>query len=286
MAVVNEIGQTSNNANKVRSATSGAKPLWKWSYLIYLAVQWLIVALVYHLLSSNGFVVSSAVYWLVAGMGMLAIALMTLGMLKKNISYIWWEALLIGFVFCGIWMLCLSVLPVWSAVIVAGLATLLPYLSPRVLLHDFSFLIGTIGMGLFIAIRFPFSVLLIGSIGVVIYEYLRQNQIQMATLISEAYKVGLPPGILLPASMSGWFKSIDEVWKAGEGMIVGLLPLILLPAISLRVLHYGWPIFVAMFAMITLSGAVWGQDSKLHLRSWFFLAIAVAFYALTGLVNL
>lgn len=262
------------------------RPLWKWSYLVYLIVQWLIVAFVYFILSGRGFTLPTVVNWLVTGMGMLAIVLMALGILKKNISYIWWEALLIGFAFCGIWILCLAVLPIWAAVIVAGLATVLPYLMPRVFLHNFSFLMGTVGIGLFVAVRFPFSVLFICSVGVVAYEYLRQNKVQMATLLSEAYKVGLPPGILLPASLSGWLKSIDDVWKAGEGMIIGLLPLIVLSAISLRILHYGGLTFFVMVVLIVVSGAIWGQDTKSRLRSWFFLAIAVGFYALTGMVNL
>ncbi|MDD5437980.1 MAG: hypothetical protein PHC70_02435 [Patescibacteria group bacterium] len=258
------------------------KPGWKWSYLVYFVLQTGLVAVVYYLFAAKGFLVPSVVYWLVIAMVTLAIILMALGIFKKNISYIWWEALLLLFAFCGVWILCLAVLPLWAAVMVAALLTVLPYLWPLTFWHDFSFLMGTLGVGLFAAIQFPFPVLLLVAAGIAIYEYLRLNQTQLATLYSEAFRAGLPPGILLPVSPSGWFRSIERTWQAGEGIILGLLPAIILAAVGLRVLRHG-PLWLMLFGLLEcLVIVVFGQDKQNRLRSWIFLAIAVAFYAFTG----
>lgn len=262
------------------------RPSWKWSYLVALTVQAALIVIVYRILSARSFLVPPAVFWMVAVLAMLTVLLMALGMMKKNISYIWWEAMLLIFAFCGIWILSLAVLPLWAAVILAGLVTLLPYVWPMTLWHDLAFLLGTVGIGLFVAIQFPFSVLLLCSVGVVIHEYMRSDQTQMATLLSAAFKAGLPPGILLPADPSGWFKSVERTWQAGRGIVIGLLPLIILPAIALRLAHRGWYWFVGMAVLTAIVGGIWGQDKKSALRSWIFLAIAVGFYAIVGIIQL
>jgi len=262
------------------------RPGWKWSYLMVLVSQLAMVSLVYWSLSSRYFFVPSLVYWLMAALAMLTIVLMALGMMKKNISYIWWEALLLIFAFCGIWILSLAVLPFWAGIILAGLVTLLPYIWPLTLWQDLAFLLGTVGIGLFVAMQFPYSVLLICALGVVIYEYLRSNQAPMATLLAEAFYVGLPPGILLPARFSGWLKPVDQTWQAGHGLVVGFLPLIVISAISLRLAHRGWFWLLALAVLLALGGGLWGQTGKHQLRGWIFLTIAVGFYALVGLFQL
>ncbi|MFA6099930.1 MAG: hypothetical protein WC750_03565 [Patescibacteria group bacterium] len=271
--------------NQEKPIKKNERPGWKWSYLVYFLTQTFLVGLVYYLFAANQFFVPAAIYWLVAAMVTLAIILMALGMLKKNISYIWWEALLLLFAFCGIWILCLAVLPLWAAIMTAALLTILPYLWPLTFWHDFSFTMGVMGIGLFIAIQFPFSVLLVASLGIVIYEYLRQNQVQLATLFSEAFSVGLPPGILLPVSPRGWFRIIERTWQAGQGIVIGLLPIIVMAAISLRIMRHGllWLLLFGFLECLVI--VVWGQDKQNRLRSWFFLAIAVGFYALTAMLS-
>jgi hypothetical protein len=268
--------------NETNLQRKSDRPGWKWSYLVYFILQTLLVAVVYYLFAAKGFLVPSIVYWLVVSMATLAVILMVVGTFKKNISYIWWEALLLLFAFCGIWILCLAILPLWAAITVAALLTVLPYLWPLTFWHDLSFMMGTLGIGLFIAIRFPFNVLLLASLGLVIYEYLRAKQIQLATLYSEAFRAGLPPGLLVPSSPWGWFKPIEKTWQAGQGMILGLLPAIVLAAIGLRVLRHGWVWLAILAALEILCIVVFGQDKQNRLRSWIFLAIAVAFYAFTG----
>lgn len=268
--------------SEIKTQKKNNKPGWKWSYLVYFILQTGLVAGVYYFFATRGFLVPPIVYWLVIAMVTLAILLMALGIFKKNISYIWWEALLLLFAFCGIWILCLAILPLWAAVIVAALLTVMPYLWPLTFWHDFSFLMGTLGVGLFVAIQFPFTVLLLVALGITIYEYLRLNQTQLATLYSEAFRAGLPPGLLLPVSPRGWFKPIEATWRAGEGMILGLLPAIVLTAIGLRVLRHGWIWLLIFGALEILVIVLLGQDKQNRLRSWIFLAIAVAFYAFTG----
>lgn len=262
------------------------RPGWKWSYLVLLLVQFTAVFFVYSSLLSKGFLVPPAIYWLVSGMALLTVVLMVLGILKKNISYIWWEALLLVFAFCGVWILCLAILPLWAAVILAGLITVIPYIWPLTLWHDLTFTMGVLGVGLFLAIRFPMSVLLVSSVGIVLYEYIRQNQVQLATLFAEAFRVGLPPGLLLPSRQSGWFKPIERTWQAGTGIVVGLLPIIFISALSFRVARHGWFWLAGLICLESILGGFWGQDRQGRLRSWFFLAIAVGFYAFIGALQL
>lgn len=242
-----------------------------------------ITASAYYALATRSFLVPAVFYWLVAILGILTIVLMIVGMVKQSISYVWWEVLLLVFAFCGIWILCLAVLPIWLAVMAAGLVTLLPYLWPLTLWHDSAFLLGTVGIGLFAAMIFPANVLLICGIGVVIYEIIRARQAQIATLYSEAFDAGLPPGILLPAEWQGWSKPIVRTWQAGRGMVAGLLPFIVIAAMALRLARLGWLWFVSLGLLMGAFGAFWGKDKQGALRSWIFPAIAVVFYALAGI---
>ncbi|MDD5726204.1 MAG: hypothetical protein PHC53_02200 [Patescibacteria group bacterium] len=264
----------------------GGQPGWKWSHIVFLAGYFLILYLIYWLLSTKNFLVPNLIYWLVAFLASLTILLMVLGILKKNISYVWWEVLLLVFGFSGVWILALAVLPFWAAVMVAGGMVLLPYIWPLTLWHDLTFVLGSMGIGLFLAIRFPFSVLLVCSLGVIAYEYSRQKQTQMATLLSEAFRTGLPPGILLPIKPIGWLKVIEETWQAGSGMVISLLPLIMLSAIGMRLAHVGWYWYLPMVATVLAAEVIWGHDKQNRLRSWIFLAVAVGFYALMGIINL
>lgn len=214
----------------------------------------------------------------------LVVILMVYGMVKKTITFVWWEGLLLLFAFCGIWLFWLSILPLWAAVLTACLVTMLPYFWPRTIWHNLSFLVGCMGVGLFVALKFPFVVLVLVSVGIVIYEYLRQGQHLTASLVSEAYKAGLPPGLLLPSAPAKWFGKIEDVWQAGKGTVVGLLPFIVFSAISLRVIRHGWLWFAAFAILVIVTGLIWGRGKDNGLKSWFFLAVGVAFYALTGLL--
>jgi len=245
-----------------------------------------VVATAYYALARQSFLVPSVFYWLVAILGLLTVVLMIVGMVKQSISYVWWEVLLLIFAFCGIWILCLAVLPFWLAVMVAGLVTLLPYLWPLTLWHDMAFVLGTVGIGLFAAMRFPSNVLLICATGVVLYEVMRASQVQMATLYSEAFDAGLPPGILLPAEWKGWVKPITKTWQAGQGMVAGLLPFIVISAMALRLARLGWVWFASLSLLMGVVGIFWGRDRRGALRSWIFPAIAVVFYALAGIFQL
>jgi len=269
--------------NPDKRQKSDAKPKWHWSYLVCLAVQMAVVASAYYALAVRSFLVPAVFYWLVAILGILTIVLMIVGMVKQSISYVWWEALLLIFAFCGIWILCLAVLPLWLAVTVAGLVTLLPYLWPLTLWHDLAFLLGTAGIGLFAAMIFPSNVLLICAMGVVIYEAIRVRQAQIATLYAGAFDAGLPPGMLLPAEWNGWFKPIERTWQAGQGMVAGLLPFIVIAAMALRLARLGWAWFSFLGLLMGAVSVFWGKDRHGALRSWIFPAIAVVFYALAGI---
>lgn len=260
-------------------------PKWHWSYLLLIALTWVLVYLIYFWLSSRSFAVSDAANVLVAGLLILTVFLLSLGLIKRNISYIWWEALLLAFGFCGIWILALTILPGIYGVLLATVLTLVTFLWPLVLWHNLSFLFGTLGLGLFVSMRFPFEVLLICAVGVIVYEVQRQNKFEMATLYADAWSVGLPPGFLIPAELKGWLTDNQKTWQAGKGLVVGFLPLIIISAIAFRLLHKDVLHFFILGLCLLGVGFIWGRDEKYHLRTWLFTTMATILYAFSGLLK-
>jgi len=271
------------NNDKLKAIDSG--PKWHWSYLILMTALLFLVYWIYYWLSIKLFAVSDTANVMVAGMLVLTVFLMCLGLVKRNISYVWWEALLLAFGFCGIWILALTVWPGVYGILAAAVLTLVTFFWPLVLWHNIVFLLGTLGLGLFISMRFPFEVLLICALGVVAYEMQRQNKFEMAALYADAWSVGLPPGFLIPAELKNWLADNQKTWQAGKGMVVGFLPLIIISAIAFRLLHKDLVHFIVLVLVLLGVGFVWGRDKKYHLRTWLFTAAAAILYALSGLLK-
>ncbi len=274
-----------SNINNAEPKTAGAEPKWHWSYLILITMALVLVYLVYSWLRFRLFAVPNAANVLVAGMLIITVFLMSFGLIRRNISYIWWEALLLAFGFCGIWILALTVLPGIYGVLAAAILTLVTFFWPLVLWHNLNFLLGTLGLGLFVSMRFPFEVLLICAVGVVAYEVQRKNKFEMATLYADAWNVGLPPGFLIPADIKSWTAGTQQTWQAGKGIVVGFLPFIIILAIAFRLLHKDVLYFLILGACLLFFGLVWGRDEKFQLRSWLFTAVATILYAFSGLLK-
>lgn len=271
------------NNDKLKITNPG--PKWHWSYLILIASLLFLVYWIYFWLSIKLFVVPDIANLLLICMLALTVFLMSLGLIKRNISYVWWEALLLAFGFCGIWILALTVWPGVYGILAASVLTLITFFWPLVLWHNFVFLLGTLGLGLFVSMRFPFEVLLLCALGVAVYELQRQNKFEMAALYADAWSVGLPPGFLIPAELKNWLADNQKTWQAGKGMVVGFLPLIIISAIAFRMLHNDHIYFFALFLVLLGVGFAWGRDEKYHLRTWLFTIMTAILYALSGLLK-
>lgn len=260
-------------------------PAWNWSYLACYLITGTIVATSFFLLGKRGFALPDSVYWVEAAALAIMIILMIFGMLRKNISYMWWETILWLLSICGIWILSLSILPLAYALILSAVLTLIQYFLPRVFISNLSLLYGAAGLGLLIATKFPFVALLVCTLGVVVYEYMRADNMSLATLFSEAMKVGITPGLLLPARLKNWFTKNSEVWKPGAGKIAGILPFIIASALLFQLAVQSTFVLLAMI-LLGATAWRWGMDKKCELRSWAFLATIVFSYILFGVFRM
>ncbi|MFA6447045.1 MAG: hypothetical protein WCW31_02180 [Patescibacteria group bacterium] len=260
-------------------------PAWNWSYLVCYLLTGAISIACFFLLGKRGFILPDSVYWVEAAALGLLIVTMIFSMVRKSISYMWWETVLWLLSICGIWILSLSILPLPWALALSGVLTLIQYFLPRVFISNISVLYGAAGIGLLIATKFPFLALLVCAIGVVAYEYLRADNMSLATLFSEAMKVGITPGLLLPAQLKNWFAKNTIVWNPGVGKIAGLLPFIISSALLFQLAVQ--PFFVVLAMILPCFVAwVWGMDTKRELRSWAFLATIVFSYILFGVFRM
>jgi hypothetical protein len=251
-----------------------------------LAFIFVLVALSHARLRSNGFAMPDVVGWIEVGMVSCLVVLMVVSMVRKKATYMWWEAVIWILGLCGVWILALATLPVWIAVILAALLSAAAFFVPATVLQNAVALIGATGVGLLIAWQFPYAVMLICAAGVSVYEAVRDGNMGLATLFSEARKTGIVPGILLPATASGWLAGTFKTWAPGAGQIVGLLPFMAISAMAFHVAGRG-AIFLGADAVLTVATvSLWGQDKRGVLRPWVFQAAATAVYAAYGIARL
>ncbi len=260
-------------------------PAWNWSYLICYLITGIIVCFSFLRLRATSYELPASVYWVEIVALCILIAIMVFSMLRKSISYMWWETVLWLLSICGIWILSLSILPLPWALTLSAVLTLIQYFLPRVFISNISVLYGAAGIGLLIATKFPFLALLVCAIGVVAYEYLRADNMSLATLFSEAMKVGITPGLLLPARLKNWFAKNSMVWNPGVGKIAGLLPFIISSALLFQLAVQPFFVVLAMLLPCFVAWA-WGMDTKRELRSWAFLATIVFSYILFGVFRM
>lgn len=271
---------------KPAKLTLSEKPRWAWSYAACLVLVYVLVAVSHARLRSLGFVMPEAVVWIEVGMVSCLVILMVISMLRKKATYMWWEAVIWILGLCGIWILALATLPVWIAIIVAAMLSFISFFVSITILHDIVSLIGATGVGLLAAWQFPYSVMLICTSGVAIYEVVRDRDMGLATLFSEARKTGIVPGVLLPGFLSGWYADSFRTWSPGAGQIVGLLPFMAISAMAFHVAGRG-AIFLGAVALLTVSiVSFWGQDKRGVLRPWVIPAAAVGVYAVYGVIKL
>jgi len=261
------------------------RPAWHLSYAAALVFLFAVVGAAGLLLRPRGYALPVIVYWIEVGMAFVLVCLMAYAMLRKRATFSWWETMLWLMSMVGIWVLALSALPPWAAVLLAAAVTLGSYFWPLTVWHNAGLLIGSAGIGLLVALKFPFMVMLISALGATLYEALRPRDTGLATMFSEADRAGVVPGLLLPAGAGGWFKSVFKVWRPGEGQIIGVLPAMVMAAMAFQIAGKSAIFLVAYAVCVTMAGAVWGLDERHALRAWVYPAAAAAVYAVYGLAK-
>jgi len=223
-------------------------------------------------LKAKAYAVPSSVTWLGSALLGLVVLLMLYGMVRKSLTYVWWEAVLLLMVYGGIWLSCLAVLPVWAAVIAAAFLTALPMFVPLTLACNSSMVVGAAGVGLLAAINLPMPVMLICAAGVAAYEFYRAQGPDLATLLSEAWHAGVVPGLLVPAEPKGWLRDIGAVWQPGQGVVAGFLPFVSAAAAGYAAASRGWLTY-AVFIVAVVAGTFWfGRGAHGKMRWWIFPA--------------
>jgi len=233
------------------------------------------------------YILNPLVFWLETVLAAVLVLLMIVSMIRKKNSAVWWEVMLAVLALAGVWIFCLAVFPLWAAVVIASVVTVLGYLWLITFAVNVFYVAGSLGIGLMAAWHFPLYVMLAVSLGVLLYEHLREKQAGLALLYFEARRSSFVPGFLLPVDIRGWFRGRLKTWQAGEGQIVSILPIMALAGLSFRLLMefdvlYFW--FFSIFVMLV--GLVFGLDVKKHLRTKLFLAMAILGALIIFLLNL
>ena len=264
-----------------KAKKAAVTPGWLWSHTANQALLFLTVGLASIALQRPGYFMPVSVTWLAIALLGLVVLLMLYGMMRKNVSYVWWEAVLLLMAYGGIWVLFLAIFPSWLAVMVAAALTILPFFLPLTLVSNLTMIVGTAGVGLLVAMYFPVQVLLVCAAGVAAYEHFRAKGADMATLLSEAWHAGVVPGLLVPTSPRGWLKGIGETWQPGQGVVAGFLPFMCAAGMGYVAVHKGYILFLGFSLATVMMSALMGRGPHGVLRWWAFpTAAAISFAAI------
>lgn len=266
-----------------KSVKQSDGPNWSLSHSINQVFLLAMVFLVSWPLETPGYVMPSRVSWLAMALLGAVVLLMLYGAFKKNVNYVWWEAVLLFMAYGGIWLVSLAIFPTWLAVMVGAALSVLPFFVPVTLASNLSMLFGTVGIGLLAAMHLPTHILLICAGGVAIYEYYRAKGADLATLVSEAWHAGVVPGLLVPADWHGWFKGIGETWQPGKGLVAGLLPFAATAGMGFLTVHFGRWLFLGYVCATLAMAYLIGREKQTVLRWWAFPASATVAFAAIAL---
>ncbi len=263
------------------------KPMWQYSYALACAHIFVFSFIAHQYLKQKLYILPNEVFWIETVLGAVLICLMILSMVRKKVSTMWWEVMLIVISFAGVWIFSIALFPIWAAVLVASIITLGAFFWQNTYISNIFYFIGSLGIGLLAVWNFSQLIMMVIAMGVLLYDYYRSREMGMATLYFEARKSGIVPGVLIPVSMIGWIKSRKIVWGPGEGQIVGLLPFVALSGMCFHLLtsfsiwHF---LFFGIF--VILLGLYKGMDDRFNLRAWVFLGSAILMFTVFYFIDL
>ena len=263
--------------------SSKNKPKWAWSYFLGISLIFALGWLSFRLLDGLRIGLPEVVVWLEIVLLALVVLLMLIAMLRKKFSIMWWEVVLLVVAISGVWIFCLTVFPIWIGIILAAIFTLLPFFLQLTIINTVTLLIGCMGIGLLMALQFPYIVMMVCAFAVAIYDILRKRDYNMAGLFADAWQIGLAPGILIPSKLLDWFKPINKTWVAGSGQIVSLLPFVITAAMVIYFLAWSYWIFGLVWLVLAVVALLAGQDERGRLRTWVFSVASAVLFSVIGL---
>jgi hypothetical protein len=263
------------------------KPKWHVSYAIGFGLVFLFTVIAHQFLKVRYYILPPEVFWIETVLAATLVMLMIISMVRRKVSTMWWEVMLLVISFAGVWVFSIAMMPIWAAVLFASIITLFAFFWQNTLTSNLFYIFGSLGIGLLATWHFSTPVMIILAAAVLLYEVYRSQEMGMATLYFEARKSGLVPSILLPVSIKGWFRSRKDVWKPGEGMIVGVLPFMALAGLCFHALiRFSYIYFVIFCFFVIVVGFRYGMDQNYKLRQWVFLSSAIIIFTAIYFIDL
>ncbi len=263
------------------------RPFWNVSYAFAVLLVFILSAGVFRMVGREDYALPKEFYWIAVGLGAGLIVLMIYSMVKKKISTIWWEAMLMLVSYAGIWILLVSIFPNWLAILMGASITLAFFVIKNTFVNNLFYLIGALGVGLLSVRLFSAPVVLILSLGVILHERYRAREFGMASLFYEAKLAGLVPGVLIPAELGGWLKQTAKIWQPGKGLVTGLLPFMVFSGLSFHLLILAnQAVFFLFCLFVILVGVYWADKNKHKIKSEIFLFVSLLVFLAVYLLNL
>lgn len=143
-----------------------------------------------------------------------------ISIIRKIATRFFWEVLLTITLFLGTWYLCLLVLPIGWALLIAALLTLSHLFFRNVLLHDIFYLLGAAGVAIDFAGWLSPELLLVGLTLTAIYDVLAgPPEGTIGQLAQKLIKQGLVPGVVIADRFRDLFTTIDQAMKRHSAML-------------------------------------------------------------------
>ncbi|MFZ6014894.1 MAG: hypothetical protein ACOYUZ_00875 [Patescibacteria group bacterium] len=263
------------------------KPKWNFAYAMICAAIFVAVFFVYLVFKRNVYQLPALIVWMEVGLGIVLLFLMLISMVKKKISLLWWEAMMLVLVLAGVWIFAIAVFPLWIGISTAAILILLAFFWPLTIFNNLMAIAGVLGISMVIAWQFPYIVTLFCVLGVLLYDYYRSNEAGLASLYYDAWKANIIPGFLLPGEFGGWLVRVEKVWKPGVGHISSFLPFIAMAVMALHIMVWGGFWWYAVYAGLILTVGVKFSSisAKKLFEPWLFLAPGLAVYLVFGMIN-
>lgn len=252
------------------------KPFWNGSYALAVLHVFILSIIIFYKVGRVDFAIPEYFFWIALGLGTGLIILMMYSMVKKKVSTIWWEAMLMIVSYAGVWIVLVLLFPIWLVILIGALTTLIFFFWKNTYINNLFYLIGALGIGILSVRLFSAPVLLLLSAGVLLHERYRAKEFGMASLFYEAKMADLVPGILIPIQLKGWLGPIRKTWQPGKGLITGLLPFMAFAGLSFHLLVLASEaVFFLYCLFVILVGVYWADRDRHKIKSEIFLVVAV-----------
>jgi presenilin-like A22 family membrane protease len=189
----------------------------------------------------------------------LALAGSLVALIRRVRSRLFWEIFLTLAVFLGTWYLCLLVMPLGPALLVASAMTLAEWIAKNVAIHDAFIVFGAVGVAIDFAGWLTPEFLLLGLVLLTVYDMLAGPPGgPIEELASHLVKHGIVPGVIVVNRWKDLGVSLVQAIR-GDAALVGAGDLVLPLSLVARAAFHG-----AGSAAIVLAGVLVGAFVLTH----------------------